>query len=269
MVQIMAGKRRLSMAAKCAKRSPFVGATSWRRAAAPVREMVKAAGRVGALGLALTAVAACTMEQAVRNPATQRFVWYRYLNGEDLRADCAAGSLPRYRFVYNARYQEQLRRYEVVDDGGGGAYLIAQAQGSGNFLDVRLDDVLAPWRWKRVQVQLPPDDYRSFQEVLERSGFDSPAPQGLHLPSAGFYWVGVACRDGAVRFNAWRHPSPRYDRFALAAYLFARDLTEVPVNMPRPVDDAELLFVRKPSRTSSTRTPVFSLTVGANGLEGF
>ena len=43
----------------------------------------------------------------------------------------------------------------------------------------------------------------------------------------------------------------------------------MPVNPPREIDAAELIFVRQASRTSNTRYPVFSLRVGDNGLEGY
>ena len=226
-------------------------------------------GRLLVAPALLAMTAACAIDQAVQQPALQRFVWYSYLNGEDLREACAEGSLPRYRFVYNGRYQEQLRRYEVLDDGGGGAYVIANAQGSGNLANVNLNDVLAPWRWHRSQVQISPQEFAQFKTALQTSGVFEPAPEGLHLPSAGFYWVAVACQGGQVQFNAWRYPSPRFDRLAFPAFLYARDLSEVPVNPPREIDAAELLFVRQPSRTSSTRYPVFSLRVGDNGLEGY
>lgn len=213
--------------------------------------------------------AACTIGQAVQEPALQRFVWYDYLNGSDLREACRRGSLPRYRLVYNGRYQEQLRRYEVVDDGGGGGFVVANAQGSGNLANVALNDLLAPWRWTRSQVRITPQEIAEFEAALETSGFFGPAPKGLNLPSAGFYWVAVACRDGRIHFNAWRHPSPRFARLAFPDFLFRRDLTEVPVNPPREIDNAELVFVPPASRRSSTRYPVFSLRVGENGLEGF
>lgn len=213
--------------------------------------------------------AACTIGQAVQQPALQRFVWYDYLNGSDLREACRRGSLPRYRLVYNGRYQEQLRRYEVVDDGGGGGIVVANAQGAGNLANVALNDLLAPWRWKRSQVRISPQELAGFEAALETSGFFGPAPKGLSLPSAGFYWVAVACRDGQVHFNAWRHPSARFARLTFPEFLFRRDLTEVPVNPPREVDNAELIFVPPASRRSSTRYPVFSLTVGDNGIEGF
>ncbi len=226
-------------------------------------------GRFLTVLIMLAMSASCTIGQAVQQPVLQRFVWYDYLNGSDLREACARGSLPRYRLVYNGRYQEQLRRYEVIGDGGGGAFVVANAQGSGNLANVALNDLLAPWRWKRSQVQISPQEFAGFEAALETSGFFESSPKGLHLPSAGFYWVAVACRDGRVHFNAWRHPSPRFERLAFPEFLFLRDLTEEPVNPPRDIDNAELIFVSKASRSSSTSYPVFSLTVGDNGLEGF
>ena len=88
------------------------------------------AGRCAVLALLCGLVPGCAIDQAAHNPLAQRFVWYRFLNGDDIRENCYEGSLRRYRLVYNGRYQEQLRRYEVIADGAGGAYLVSRVQGS-------------------------------------------------------------------------------------------------------------------------------------------
>ena len=72
-------------------------------------------------GLAgLLALSACTLQEGVNNPLTQRFAWFQYLNGADIREGCFEGGLWRVRLIYNGRYQEQVRLYNVVADGAGG-----------------------------------------------------------------------------------------------------------------------------------------------------
>jgi hypothetical protein len=209
----------------------------------------------------------CAVDQAVESPLTQRFVWFSFLNGDDIRENCFPGSLWRYRLVYNGRYQEQLRRYEVVADGAGGAYLVSRVQGSANLASVTLNDVMAPWRWWRAETRLSPGAVAEFEAALEQSGFFGPPAVGLRLPSAGFYWLAVGCREGTVYLNAWRHPSARFAALEFPAFLFARDGTGVDVNPPRQIDAAELTFQgARPAAQRQRRK--FWLTVSKDGLQG-
>ena len=214
-------------------------------------------------------LAACVSEQSASNPLLQRFVWYGFLNGDDLRETCFEGSLTRYRLVYNARYQEQVRRYEVIADGAGGAIVVSRAQGSNHLASVTLDDVLAPWRWQRSETRFSPEEFSRFETALQQSGFFEPAPRNLRLPSAGFYWIAVGCRDGRIVFNAWRHPSDRYEALTFPAILFAQDGNELPINPPRTIDAAELAFQRSNPQFLHNTGTVFWLRVGDNGLAGY
>ena len=209
----------------------------------------------------------CATEGATGNPLTQRFVWFRYLNGDDIRQNCYPGSPWRYRLVYNGRYQEQLRRYEVIADGAGGAYLDSRAQGRASLTRVTLNDVMAPWRWQQAETRVSSEEVTELEAALERSGFFGPPDVGLRLPSAGFYWLAVGCREGRMHFNAWLHPSARFAALEFPDFLFARDGTGVAVNQPRRIDAAELAFQgTRPAATGRQRN--FWLTVGEGGLRG-
>lgn len=226
------------------------------------------AGRHAILALVCGLLAGCAVEQAAQNPLVQRFVWYRFLNGDDIRENCYEGGLWHYRLVYNGRYQEQLRRYEVIADGAGGAHLVSRVQGSTYLASVTLNDVMAPWRWRRAETRLSPEAVAEFEAALERSGFFGPPAEGLRLPSAGFYWLAVGCRDGTVYFNAWRYPSARFAALTFPDFLFARDGTGVEVNPPRAIDAAELAF-KRPLPVAQDQQTYFWLTVGEDGLKGF
>ena len=208
------------------------------------------------------------MEQAAREPVLQRFVWFQHLNGDDIRDDCRPGSPWRYRLVYNARYQEQIRRYEVISDGGEGAILVSLVQGRAKLTNLSLSDPLAPWRWKRSETRLDAEGVFQFFAALGASGAFEPAPKGLRLPSAGFYWILVGCQEGAMHFNAWVLPSERGQRLAFPGFLFERDATGVAVNPPREIDASLLTFPRANPQVSN-EPATFWLTVGENGLEGF
>jgi hypothetical protein len=226
------------------------------------------AARSVALALICGQLAGCTIERAVQEPPLQRFVWYRFLNGDDIRETCVPGSLWRYRLVYNGRYQEQLRRYEVIADGGGGAHLVSQVQGAAFLVNVSPSEITAPWRWRRAETRLGPSAVAEFQGALDASGLFGPAPVGLRLPSAGFYWIAVGCRDGRIQFNAWSYPSARFAALAFPEFLFARDGTGVAVNPPREIDASELVF-KRPPRVAQDQQAYFWLTVGEDGLKGF
>ncbi len=225
-------------------------------------------GLFSPLWLAL-GLAACSTQGAVNNPLTQRFVWFDYLNGGDLREHCAEQALPRYRFIYNAEYDEQLRRYEIVSDGAGGARVRSYAQGSDALVAVGLNDVMAPWRWRRAQSAMSPGALLRFETALKQSGFFDPPPVGLRLPSAGYYWIGVGCRDGMLYFNAWRYPSDRYTALAFPALLFAQDRTGLEVRAEREVDASLLTFKRPGQEFKDTEGKLFWVTVDEQGLEGF
>ncbi|MBY0430340.1 MAG: hypothetical protein K2Q10_04010, partial [Rhodospirillales bacterium] len=69
----------------------------------------------------------------------------------------------------------------------------------------------------------------------------------------------AACRDGRFSFNAWIHPSPRFDRLSFPRILLALDKTGVPEVAPRPVTP--------PVLNDRDRSGVgFTLEVGRDGL---
>ena len=65
---------------------------------------------------------ACEYVERPENAAERRFTWFSYLVGEDLKESCRSHAPPRYRFIYNAIFSEQVRTYEIngLSDGGGG-----------------------------------------------------------------------------------------------------------------------------------------------------
>jgi hypothetical protein len=215
---------------------------------------------------ALLALAACSYRGDIDNPVTYKATWFSYLDGGDIRAACAEGALDRYRLVYNARYEEQLRSYEITADGGGGAYFVARAMGRANLAEVSLDDLLSPWRWQRSQTQLTPAEMRQFVSTLEASGMFAGAPVGLRLFSGDFYWVASACRNGVFYYNAWLHPSERFARLRFPPFVFTRDKTGLPVNPPRfvPVGDRLGPMGRQEDQTGTR----FWLQVRQDGLGG-
>ncbi len=219
---------------------------------------------LGALAIAGTG---CTYRGGIERPGVQKLSWFSYLNGDDIRAACTADSVARTRLVYNGQYEEQVRAYELTGDGQGGAYYTARVQTPASLTRFTLDDPLAPWAWQSSEVLLSPPEVQGFETALRQSGAFSPTPEGLRLHSREFYWVAIACRDGQVAFNAWKHPSDRWERIVFDDWLLRFDETGVPVRQPRYVDPSERLRDRI-TRGDDDSSVNFDLTVGENGFRG-
>lgn len=220
------------------------------------------------MGLVLAAVlAGCAYRGGIDEPALRRASWFSYLDGGDLRESCGPGAVDRYRLVYNGRYTEQLRSYEVTADGTGGGLLVARALNQANLMELRLDDLQAPWRWKRSETRLTPAEMDALVGAFAASGLFGPPPDGLRLRSWEFYWVASACRDGRFHFSAWTHPGDRWDALAFPDLLYAEDETGVAVNPPREISAGERFGTRggKGQRGSELR---FTLQVDEDGLGG-
>lgn len=221
-----------------------------------------------AMALPLLLLAACGYRGAVDTPATLKFTWFSYLNGDDIREACRPGAPPRYRLVYNADYDRQVRSYELTGDGQGGAYLTARAIGGSGLpvSDFVLRDIAQIGGWTRGEAVLGPEQLRAFEDSLTRSGAWEPAPVGLRLYSNDSYWIASLCQDGRYSFNAWLYPSPRFDRLAFPEALFAHDRTGVPVAPPLKGDLAR----RLKGNTGRNQKPnfIFQLVVGEQGFRG-
>lgn len=211
-------------------------------------------------------VGGCAYRGDIDNPVVRKVAWFSYVDGADMRSGCAEGALDGYRLVYNGRYEEQLRSYEITADGTGGAYLMARAKGPANAFDVSSDDVLAPWRWNRSEARLSPAEFQRLVALLEESGQFAGAPAGLRLFSGDFYWVGSACRDGAFHYHAWQFSNDGFARTRFAEFLFAHDQTGLAVNPPRKIPAGEYLG---PQGRREDQTEIrFWLQVRENGLGG-
>jgi hypothetical protein len=215
-----------------------------------------------ALLLALLAVG-CASLGASDFPVFRSFGWFRFLDGRDIRQACGSAGDDRYRLVFNAVWGEQVRIYEITT-GPGGANLATRVLFPENLNDVNLLDPLQLYRGKNATVALSADDIAEFRGRLRQSGYYEPAPDGLTLPSDGFYWVISSCEHGSAHFNAYVWPSPRFSAITFADWLLARDGTGVAVNSFHPPEPRTQNRVAVENRAYS----VFDLRVGTDGLSG-
>lgn len=231
--------------------------------------------RAAAWGAALACLAALAPSPApgqagTANPVARSLNWYHFLNGSDLRRQCRPGAGDIYRFVYNGRWGEQVRIYELRPTADGGARLDWRILFPETLTELRSDDLLAPWRGREGAAQLAPADMAAVERALRASGFDERAPRGLTLPSDGFYWVAYACRDGASHFNAWAYPSERFSAIAFGRELLRHDRSGLALAEPFPDywrSRMESMHGDTDSR-SYRQYSIFDLVVGDNGLRG-
>ncbi len=183
---------------------------------------------------ALIGLSACTYRAGDDDsPIGRSFSWFSYLNADDLRANCTKGAPDRYRVVYNAVWQEQVRTYDLTAVGDG-ADLKTRVTGDADFSrPIPLTDLLSPWRGKIVRRRLSRREVGRLLRALRNSGFHKPVPQGTRVQSWGFFWVAAACEGGRFRFNVWAYPSRRFQRVTLARTLGRLDRTKIPFNQPR------------------------------------
>lgn len=214
-------------------------------------------------------LSACVSEGETDSPLAGRFTWVSYVSGDDIRRDCGAGSPERYRFVFNARFDEQRRTYEVLVGSTGGGFLTARARGRATISEIRSTDFLAPWRWQTAEASLNAQEMDQLRSALADAGFPGRPEVGLQLNSKAFYWAVVGCVDGEFAFGGWQHPSDTFDALRFPEMLFARDQTGMAVNEPRRLTPIELGRVSQQGRRQrSGDLPRFLIAVREDGLRG-
>ena len=221
------------------------------------------------LGLLL---AGCTYQGAIDTPVTQKATWFSYLNADDIRASCRPGAPTQLRFVYNGTYNDQVRSYELVADGSGGATQTSRVQGRPNLTSIAISgfsDLMAPWRWTRSTANLTSAEADALGSALRQSGFFVPLEDRLVLHSIGYWWIVAGCNDGEFVFHAWDHPSPAFDALTFPDLLLARDSTGVPITSARIIPPSERSVPATRRISESDAGPTFQVEVDGNGLVGF
>ncbi len=185
----------------------------------------------------------------IGNPFTRKFEWYGFIGGNDIRAQCAAGGSDRFRLVFNGRWDEQVRIYDL--DAGPPSMLAERALGSGDFFAISLSDPVAPWRGRATSVTLTEPEYDLLLASFAESGVygrrDSPS-----LGSDKFYWIVAACHDGRFTLNAWLYPSPEFDRATFPQRLLSFDKTGIAYNDPRKAGPT---YPQPPYQAPGIRSP--------------
>ena len=217
--------------------------------------------------LLLGLLSACAYRGYGDTAITLKLTWFSYLNGDDIRAECQPGRPLRYRLIYNADYEQQIRSYELTTEAGGGGLLQSRVQiGSGLQLsELDFSDIAGWGGWRRADSQLSPDALQELGQSLVDSGAFGPPPVGLRLYSDQYYWVSTLCHDGVFYFNAWLYPSPRYAALTFPERFYAQDATGLPVAPPEEVGPEKRL---KRSTRGTKPNFIFEMRVDEDGFIG-
>jgi hypothetical protein len=227
----------------------------------PTKRLALALAAAAALG-----IAGCAYRGGLDQPIERKLSWFSYLGADDIRASCVPGAPDRYRLVYNGDYEKQVRTYDLVADGAGGALLTARASRPvdlSSFTVSDLSDLGGPWRWAKSTMYLPPDAFADLRRRLDESGFAAGAPEGLTLYSAGFWWLAAGCEAARFHFAAWAYPDAGFRQLEFPERLLAFDGTGVAVNPPHVLVGDPLTERGQPDERSEQR---FALTVHADGI---
>jgi hypothetical protein len=213
--------------------------------------------------LAALTLFGCAYRGGLDEPVARKLSWFSYLSGDDIRTSCAPGTLDRYRLVYNADYEKQVRTYDVTADGSDGAWLVVRVSRPFDLSRLSLSDIEGPWRWERAEARIGPAAFADLRRQLAEGGFAAGAPAGLTLYSVGFWWVAAGCEGGQFHFTAWAYPGAGFAQLEFPELVFAHDPTGIPVNPPHAVFGDKLQERGRPEDRSEQR---FALTVREDGI---
>lgn len=196
------------------------------------------AGLAFCVGLAVVILGACDFQRRAENPVERRATWFSYLSGTDIQRNCWSGSAERYRLIYNARYPDHVRTYEITglhEAEGGVLDVEVFSPRHDPTLSIRLP--LWPWKGQRAIAPLTGDDMAAVRASLKLSGAFARPQIGVKLDSASYYWVVTGCLDGRFFFNGFAWPSEAWSGLAFPDIIARFDRSEIPVAAPAEGDE--------------------------------
>lgn len=202
---------------------------------------LRSLGALAVAALGGLAMVACTVGDPVTgDPLSRNLQWFSYVGGDDLREGCSPQAPARYRFVYNAVWEEQVRTYELtrLPVGQGAMLTVRVIRGAPRLLQAYVVDSAAVGA-SRVDVRVPEAAYLDLIRAVEADGFGRPVADNTRLESYDFYWLVNACAAGRWHLHAWRRQDPGFGVLGFAERLLRLDTTGVPANPIREINLAE------------------------------
>ena len=212
-------------------------------------------GRVAKILVAFGLLAGCAAENAGNRHGFGTYSYFSYLNGEDIRADCAEGQANQARFIYHAMQSDQIRTYDLMSRSGKRQPVLKiRSLGPAQLADLTLDKPFIGWRGTVVRYGLGRSAYLELIDSLKTSGVMEAPAVGESFSSDDYYWVVVACLDGKIVFNVFRYGSEPFNALTFPNLLLRRDPIGIPLGKPGD------------GRGPSGRYQSFELEVGETGF---
>lgn len=212
-------------------------------------------------------VSGCTFEGS-RHPVSFKFTYFSYLNGDDIRSQCATGGPDILRFIYNGIYTEQVRTYDVVPNRReiGQFILVSRVSGEAKVSSITADlsqpDLFAPWRPVVSRVNLGPENFQSLKRALTSSGFFAKPKFLGNLSSIQFYWLVSGCINGTFHLRAFVWPENSFREADFPELLSSWDRTGVPINPPRTTSFFQVYGTTDPGEYQT----LFNIGVAGNRI---
>ncbi len=191
-------------------------------------------------------VQGCAARGPASDPVSRVLSWFSYMNGDDLRSACARGATDRYRLIYNGRWTEQVRSYDLVAaralPGTQGqavpvdAKLMAQSFTPAPLFNAYLERLNGGDATQVEEVRLEPDDFRRLEGAISEiaSRMDG---EGSWLRSDRYFWLIMGCRDGEFRLTGFEVTPEIHDGLVFLAPLIAVDPVAGPLARPRALPE--------------------------------
>ena len=220
----------------------------------------RGAATLAALCALAVLLGACQATGPAGNPVSRTFTWFDYLGGGDIRRSCGPGASPRYRFVYNALWPEQVRTYDVSL---GPAPAVETHVFSGG-VDVSYSggQLFPSWFGRGTRHELTAREAAGLAQALA-ANVPEPAPIGSFLRSDDYYLTASRCVDGRFSFAAWRMEDADLARLPFLPALLPYDRSGQPVNPPERLTLGPFDPDRNRHRGGP---PAFQVQVAADGV---
>jgi len=223
-------------------------------------------GRFVSITAAMLILSACAYKGGGDHPVIRKFTWISYIAGDDIRQSCSKTSGERYRFVYNAVYNEQVRSYDITPADGGRYQVKIHVTSEADLTWLNLErsnpDFFKPWRPKVSSTNIASKDVAILKRTLQNARFFDSRPPSENIPSISFYWVISACIDGKFSQNAYVWPSENFKKAQFGKLLSAWDFTDIPVNPPRKTSNFSIYGTNDETQYNN----LFNLQFGSDGI---
>ena len=196
--------------------------------------------------LATLALTGCEYTgQGIGNPLTRKTAWFSYLSGDDIHKACKPGYPDRYRIVYNGRWEEQVRIYEIVNTPPHTLNQRILGPLQLNHLSIASTDGIGEiFEGQTAQTALGAQRYSELVAAVDQ-GLATPVPVDKTFASDSFYWIVTACEKGQFRLGAWQYNKPDFNVLTFPPLLLKADATGAKFNEPHEMDSRD--FANKSS----------------------